>query len=101
MLRNIKKQYFFSGQTGSYVIHGALEELWNLHNDIDWIKVEDNELPENFSFVLGAIKTDHDQWVEPVGYNNGLFYLPGRKLNGRVTHWKPMPAYPNMPTPKS
>lgn len=52
-----------------------------------WIDVADM-LPKPLTFVLATIETDHETWVEIVGFDGRKFQLPGReKATPRVTAW--------------
>jgi hypothetical protein len=56
----------------------------------DWIYPNES-LPEPFTFVLATIETEHDKWVEEVGYNGTSFELPGRGITCNVIAWMPKP----------
>lgn len=58
-----------------------------------WISVADR-LPEAYSFVLGALQTPYDRWVEIVGFGTSTFTLPGRGRTVHVTHWMSIPKPP-------
>lgn len=54
-------------------------------------KYPPGELPEPYTFVLATIETEHDRWVEIVGFDGIEFQLPGRGKTHLVIAWMEIP----------